>query len=557
MSKKVFVEKKYNVGIIESYKPSTDKDSPILGTFEVKGMTVENMISQNKTKYVPEVWAQLAAFGKGGKFIDENGKLRPSTLFGSLDHPDDGHVELLLKEAAIAWVEAHRNDDGSWDGVADVLNNPNGRIVKTFLDYSKARGGGHLLGVSSRALGESVLTEANGEQVEAIVPESFELMSFDFVYNPSFQTAVAHLTESKKHVKKSILVESVRNLAKEDEEHAKLYESFANKLEEIEKDLVKKESTQDTKEKVRDKEMKKIIKDRGNELEFYVLHIDTNTDEYLNDIEFKTYKDAREEFNKATRINKNDRIELIFSPDLETNDKYQDNEVLMTKGAKYEDINKENLFADLTEGKSIDKAKAVYMKELREREKKLHDAIYDLKNMTDEEFSKTNSGSRTKMIKVLEKDYEEVLTELKNMESGTVAENKKPIQEAEDDLDLDLDLDEDDVDDEENLEDDVEDETEDEEDPVDDEEEHHEAEEDLLASIAEKLDRLIDVMQNAFAPVEDPELELDPEADEDDNEEDELDEEDNEDDEDMLDIDEDDLENMTDEELEYLASLEA
>ena len=480
MSKKVFVEKKYNVGIIESYKPSADKDSPILGTFEVKGMTVENMISQNKTKYVPEVWAQPTAFGKGGKFIDENGKLKPSTLFGSLDHPDDGHVELLLKEAAIAWVEAHRNDDGSWDGVADILNNPNGRIVKTFLDYSKTRGGGDLLGVSSRALGESVLSEANGEQIEAIVPESFELMSFDFVYNPSFQTAVAHLTESKKHVKKSILVESVRNLAKEDEEHAKLYESFANKLEEIEKDLVKKESTQDTKEKVEDEEVKK-----------------------------------------------------------------------------------ENLFADLTEGKSIDKAKAVYMKELREREKKLHDAIYDLKNMTDEEFSKTNSGSRTKMIRVLEQDYEEVLVELKNMESGTVAENKKPIQEAEDDLDLDLDLDEenleDDVEDEENLEDDVEDETEDEEDPVDDEEEHHEAEEDLLASIAEKLDRLIDVMQNAFSPVEDPELELDPEAEEesDEDNEEESDEEESDEDEDMLDIDEEDLDNMTDEELEYLASLDA
>ena len=94
-----------------------------------------------------------------------------------------------MQEAAIAWYDINRNEDGSWDGSAHILNNPQGRIVKTFLDYAKQFGGGDLLGVSSRALGESMMSESNGEQVEAIVPDSFELMSFDFVYNPSFQTA--------------------------------------------------------------------------------------------------------------------------------------------------------------------------------------------------------------------------------------------------------------------------------------------------------------------------------------------------------------------------------
>lgn len=229
MSKKVFKEQRY--GIIEGYKPSKDtkEDSPIIGSFSVKGMTVEDAISQNRTKYTSEVWAQPTAFGKGGKFIDENGKLKPSTLFGSVDHPLDDRAQLLLKEAALGWYNVVRNEDGSWDGEADILNNPEGKLVKTFLDYAKHRGGGELLGVSSRAVGESVISEGTDGQYEAIVPEGFELMSFDFVYNPSFTTAVARVNESTKS--KVTLVESVRNLAKEDKENANYYEAVADGLE--------------------------------------------------------------------------------------------------------------------------------------------------------------------------------------------------------------------------------------------------------------------------------------------------------------------------------------
>jgi hypothetical protein len=326
MSKKLLKERKFNLGIVESYKKIAEQDSPILGSFTVKGMTVENMVSQNKTKYSKDVWQQPTAFGQGGKFLDENGKLKPATLFGSVDHPIDSRAELLLQEAAIAWHDVKRNDNGSWDGAAHILNNPQGRIVKTFLDYAKQFGGGDLLGVSSRALGESVLSEANGEQVEAIVPNSFELMSFDFVYNPSFQTAVAHLNESTKSFKKNILVESVRNLAKDDEDHAEVYKNFADKIETINK-------------------------------------------------------------------------ELSDMPD------------------------KKFAF----ESHAVDKAKETYFKELREQEKKLHDAIYELENMTDEEFAKENDESRSKMLTYIKKEYKEVLTELESLESDkqTKMESKK------------------------------------------------------------------------------------------------------------------------------------
>lgn len=323
MSKKLFKERQFNLGIVESYKKSSGQDSAILGSFDVKGMTVEGMVSQNKTQYSEAVWRQPTAFGKGGKFLDESGKLKPSTLFGSVDHPIDNRAELLLQEAAIAWHDVRRNEDGSWDGSAHILNNPQGRIVKTFLDYSKEVGGGDLLGVSSRALGESQLVEQNGEQVEAIVPESFELMSFDFVYNPSFQTATARLNESKGS-KKNVLVESVRKLAYQDIGHADLYKDFADKLETIEKE--------------------------------------------------------------------------------------------------YKEGNKDMKF----EGNSLKNVRTKYLKELRQEEKKLHDALHELKMMSDEEFAEKNSGDRGKLLSVVKEEYDEVRTELERLEQeqeGTMVED--------------------------------------------------------------------------------------------------------------------------------------
>ena len=62
------------------------------------------------------------------------------------------------------------------------------------------------------------------------------------------------------------------------------------------------------------KEAKHVIETRRHKLEWYVLHYDVKTTEYLNEIEFKFYEDALKEFNNAIPINDDDRIELIYSP---------------------------------------------------------------------------------------------------------------------------------------------------------------------------------------------------------------------------------------------------
>jgi len=226
IKKPIITESRLNVGIVESYKKA-DPGSPVLGTFGVKSMTVENAVSQNRTRYSSEVWNTPNSFGAGGKFMDESRKLKPTSLLGSLDHPLDDRAELTLSEAAIAWTNVTRNEDGSWDGEADILDTPQGRICKTMLEYAKLRGGGELLGVSSRALGDSETVQESSGYIEDIIPESYDLMSFDFVYNPSF-TNKASLTESKKALK--TLTESIKDLAKEDKDHAEVYESFLERL---------------------------------------------------------------------------------------------------------------------------------------------------------------------------------------------------------------------------------------------------------------------------------------------------------------------------------------
>jgi len=251
MSKKLLIEKSYTKSILESYKPNEDKDSPIIGSFFVKGMTAENTLNQNGRKYSKEVWDQPMSFKRGGKYIDENGKLKPSTLLGSLDHPTED-MEVYLTEGALIWREVTRNEDGTWDGKADIINTPTGKITKVYLDYAKEVGGGEMFGVSSRAYGETEYVTEGNQTYERIIPDSFELKAFDFVYDPSFTSAKA-LTESKKNNKVKPLLESIQTLAEEDPYNKDVYETFIQ-------DLIKEEEMEDLKSKLNESAKKTIKK---------------------------------------------------------------------------------------------------------------------------------------------------------------------------------------------------------------------------------------------------------------------------------------------------------
>lgn len=262
MKKKTIVDRRYGNVLLESYKKTTDPDSPILGSFSVEGMAAENTVSQNETYYSTELWSMPAALGKGGIYIDEAGKLKPSTLFGSLDHPltDDADAMLFrLENSAIAWEDIQRQENGTYNGKANILKTPSGNIIKTLLDYVKQYGGGDMLGVSSRGLGES---QSVVEGYNKIVPESYELLAFDFVYNPSFRNK-AVLSESTKN--RRPLTEAIKKLAKEDKEHAEVYNEYAELLEkEVNMNKLFEESSVETAKKDYIKKLKEGIHKLNN-----------------------------------------------------------------------------------------------------------------------------------------------------------------------------------------------------------------------------------------------------------------------------------------------------
>ena len=96
--------------------------------------------------------------------------------FGELDHPDSPLVQ--LKNAS------HIIKDLWWEGNnlmgrVEILNTPFGNIVSEILNA------GYAVGISSRGTGS--VTETEDGQV--IVNDDFDLVTWDFVSNPSVQGA--------------------------------------------------------------------------------------------------------------------------------------------------------------------------------------------------------------------------------------------------------------------------------------------------------------------------------------------------------------------------------
>ena len=106
-----------------------------------------------------------------------NDDLRGRRVYGELDHPSDGKTKYQRVSHIITDLEVQ--EDGRVIGSAEVLDTPNGRIVKAI---AQANGG---LGVSSRGFG-SVISRQDGVQE---VGEDFRLKTYDIVVDPAMKTA--------------------------------------------------------------------------------------------------------------------------------------------------------------------------------------------------------------------------------------------------------------------------------------------------------------------------------------------------------------------------------
>lgn len=152
--------------------------------------------TRNDRLYGLQLWKNVFA----NELFQESIKTR--TAFGELDHPED-RFEVLSKLACTVMTDYEIDEDaGLVYGGFDILDTPQGRILKALLDY------GCQMGVSSRGTGDIIETE-NGEEVD---PDTYEFACFDVVSTPAVAKARQTYTESvKQATKKKTLTESIKS----------------------------------------------------------------------------------------------------------------------------------------------------------------------------------------------------------------------------------------------------------------------------------------------------------------------------------------------------------
>jgi hypothetical protein len=133
------------------------------GCFRVEGVFQRSDVENaNKRVYPRSIWEREL----NEKRISEAVSNR--AMFGELDHPADGKTS--LKRVAHLITDLSLGEDGQVTGAADILDTPNGQILKTLFES------GAQVGISSRGSG----SVSNG-----VVQEDFKLNTFDFVARPS------------------------------------------------------------------------------------------------------------------------------------------------------------------------------------------------------------------------------------------------------------------------------------------------------------------------------------------------------------------------------------
>lgn len=125
-------------------------------------------------------------------------RIQNGVCYGELGHPEDREETDMEKIAVCLSSVPKKGSDGKLRAVFDILDTPNGRILKSLCDY------GSTLGISSRGSGDLV-TGFNGQ--EEVDPSSYNCEGFDVVLIPAVKEArLQYVTESlnKKRYNKTL-----------------------------------------------------------------------------------------------------------------------------------------------------------------------------------------------------------------------------------------------------------------------------------------------------------------------------------------------------------------
>jgi hypothetical protein len=160
--------------------------------------------TRNGRKYNRELWERA--------LTDEifNEKIANKCLFLELGHPAD-REEIDMTKVCACIPEMPKIIDGDLCASVDILDTPNGKILKTLCDY------GFVPGISSRGSGDIM---ENNE----VDPETFFLECFDIVSIPAVKKARLNICESvdSNGIKlKKALAESFRAASEEDKDTMK------------------------------------------------------------------------------------------------------------------------------------------------------------------------------------------------------------------------------------------------------------------------------------------------------------------------------------------------
>jgi hypothetical protein len=124
--------------------------------------------TENKRLYRSHLWEREI-----GRLLEG---MQARRTFGELDHPADGRTKLQRVSHLLTGLKVEGN---SVVGEAEILDTPNGRILKTLMD-AKAQ-----VGVSSRGYGTTKELPDGVQEVQ----EDFRLDTFDFVADPATKSA--------------------------------------------------------------------------------------------------------------------------------------------------------------------------------------------------------------------------------------------------------------------------------------------------------------------------------------------------------------------------------
>lgn len=181
-----------------------DRGNPILG--RLKGPCATTIAAtRNGRFYSDELWEKVF----NNPIVKE--QFASKLVAGELGHPAD-RQEIDMEK--ICWImpePPYKNEKNQLIGSWDILDTPNGRILKTLCDY------GCKIGVSSRGSGD-IITDYNGN--EAVDPDTYEFTCFDAVLLPAVKEArLEYISESLDTNKKSLsqaLNESLNSATEEE-----------------------------------------------------------------------------------------------------------------------------------------------------------------------------------------------------------------------------------------------------------------------------------------------------------------------------------------------------